>query len=198
MKKEAIAAKSLLKALAVGGAVGGAGYGGYRVGEHLGANRTADAMAAAFTEANQRENQKIRDSFNLFNRRENHALAKNYFQKGVMIGAQLNAAGKLGAPEASAAAIQKKASAEELYERGFNEELEKAGSVGSIIRKSFSNLGKGLMHQGRHAKKLVTQGTMKQKKQRLRNMGKSALTSAKKSKAALGITGGAAAAYTAS
>ena len=60
--------------------------------------------------------------------------------------------------------------------------IEKDAVLGTVI-KSFKTLGKGIAHQFGHAKKLPG-SSGKQVKQRLKHMGQSALTSAKKSKAA--------------
>ncbi len=91
MEKEAIAAKSILKALAGGTAVagltGGAGYLGHKIGYKGGATRATNEMASAFSEANTRENQQIADSFKLFNKKENAAIASNYMRRGMGLGA---------------------------------------------------------------------------------------------------------------
>ena len=95
--------------------------------------------------------------------------------------------------------MDKQAYLEETYNSAFNDELDKlaaAGLVGAglkVLKKSFKNLKSGLVHQGGHAKKLITTGTSKQKKQRLKDMGRSALTTARKSKASLAVGSSAAA-----
>jgi len=194
MNKEAIAAKSLLKALAAGttvaGLTGGAGYLGHQIGYKGGATKATNEMASAFSEANTQENQQIRDSFNMFNKRENAAIASNYMRRGMALGAQLHATGKIKTPE-EMVAMSKTSSIEDIYNAAFEAELEKNAIVGTLA-KSFKAFGKGLSHQGGHIKKQVTQSGKRKMslKTRASHMGRSALSTAKKSKAALGTVAG--------
>lgn len=150
MEKEAGAARSILSALkspvakkiAIGtagaGALATAGVVGHKIGVRSGATRTANAMASAFSQANAKENQKIVDSFNTFNKMENAEIAKGFYRKGITEGAKM---------------IKKSAYIDEIYDNAFNEELEKVGkgnwigSKMSTLAKSFSNLGKAVKFQ---------------------------------------------------
>ncbi len=154
MNKEAIAAKSLLKALAAGttvaGLTGGAGYLGHNIGYKGGATDATNEMAAAFTEANQRENQQIKDSFNLFNKKENAAIASNYMRRGMALGANLHATGKIKTP-AEMSAMAKTSSAEDIYNAAFEAELEKLGA--HPLLKAGIGVAKKLFKKGRSTAK---------------------------------------------
>lgn len=88
MTKEAIAARSLIKALGIGTGAAALGVGSGVMGYRTGAKRTANAMASAFSDANARENQAMINAFNLANKRENAMLANTYLRKGYQLGVQ--------------------------------------------------------------------------------------------------------------
>jgi len=167
MNKEAIAAKSLLKALAIGagtvGVAGGAGYLGHQIGYKGGATKATNEMASAFSEANTQENQQIRDSFNMFNKRENQAIASNYMRRGMALGAELHATGKIKTPAEMAAMsktssvkgeeMNKQAYLEEIYNAAFDAELEKNSSwIGTTVMGGLKTLGKSFKNLGSGAK----------------------------------------------
>jgi len=190
MNKEAAIAQKLLTGLALTGAAGAAGYGGFKVGHNTGAKKAVNEMTSAFYEANQKENKGIVDRFNTFNKVENRAIMNQGLKRGF----------EIGRAKASGKSMNKKAALDYIYKEAFNDELEKLAIPTGLIAKgvktlgkSFKNLGKGLAHQGGHASKITTTKSLAGLKQRVGYMGKSALTSAKKSKAALGTVGGAAA-----
>lgn len=89
MKKTAIAAVPILKAVAGAGLVGGAGYGGYRYGAH----RMGGAMADEFAVQNMAENKAIRDNFRAYNRKENSEIANAALKKGFELGMMQKKAG---------------------------------------------------------------------------------------------------------
>ena len=216
MNKEAIAAKSLLKALTSGklgkslaigsiaGGTGGGAYLGHKVGYKSGATRATNEMASAFSEANATENQQIRDSFNSFNKQENASIADNYMRRGMALGAQLHAAGKIKFPSemskkssVTGEDINKQAYLEEIYNEAFNDELEKCGAPVNLIGmgvRSFKRLGKGLKTLGSHAKRVINPGEGMTRGAAVAKMGRSALSTAKNSQVALGTLG--AGAYT--
>lgn len=205
MEKEAAIAQTLLKAIkspatkltAAGLAAAGAGYGGHRVGFNRGVNRATDQMAVAFSEANTRENQQIVDSFKLFNKKENRVISNQSLRRGMALGAELHATGKIKTP-AEMAAMAK--TSEDAYNAAFEAELEKDAFIGTAIKSglktlkgSFRNLGSGVK-----AMKDVAgmKGVPGGRGAKLRRIGYEAKLTAGKSKAALGtIGGGAAAAY---
>lgn len=178
MNKESGLTSKILTGLAAASAAGGIGYGGYKVGEKKGATKAVDKMTVAFAEANQKENRNIVNSFKAFNEKENMDILRRGFQMGVKY-----------------KDMSKKAALNEIYDAAFQDELEKLAIPASLtsgmktLGKSFKNLGKGLAHQGGHASKMTSTKSLAGLKQRVGWMGKSALTSAKKSKAALTTVG---------
>ena len=151
MNKEAIAAKSLLKAIAAGtsiaGLTGGAGYLGHKVGYKGGATKATNEMATAFQEANHRENQQISDSFKLFNKKENSAIASSYMRRGMALGAELHATGKIRTP-VEMAAMAKTSSEEDIYSAAFEKEIDKHAYLGSVLR-SGMKAAKGLLSKAK-------------------------------------------------
>ena len=182
MEKEALAAKSLLKALAIGGlgagAVGGAGYGGYRYG----AKRATNEMASAFSEANARENNQIVSSFKLFNKKENRAIQQDAFKKGVVMGAHMHASGRIQMPTS----VEKRANAlEQVYHDAFNDEFEKEASVGGSFKRLFRG-GKLTLKRLMQMKGETSRG----KRTALMAAGRAAKHTLAGGKTALGITAG--------
>ena len=214
MKKEAVAAKSILKALALGTAgtalTGGAGYAGHQLGYRSGATRATNEMASAFSEANVRENQQIADAFKLFNKKENRAIASDYMRRGMALGAQLHSAGKIKTP-AEMAELAKTSSFEDIYQAAFENEIDKLAAAGLISKvvqtlgKSFSRLGKGIGDFSASSKRIAKRkeligATKGKKKIQSLNKGLNKMKSyrmgnvketLKGSKAAIGTIGGA-------
>ena len=199
MNKEAIAAKTLLKALVAGtgvaGLTGGAGYLGHKVGYKGGATRATNEMASAFSEANATENQQIRDSFNSFNKQENASIADSYMRRGMALGAQLHAAGKIKFPSemskkssTTGEDMNKQAYLEEIYNEAFNDELEKnagrLGAIYNIVKGSFKNLGQALRSGKNYVKGEIKGSPLSGVS------GKRFKKNIKQSKAALGVIGG--------
>jgi roadblock/LC7 domain-containing protein len=131
MEKNAIAAKTILKTLALGtagvGTLAGTGYAGHKIGFKSGANVTANKMTNAFIDANNRENAQIKDSFMDFNKKENLAIANMYLDKGY----------RAGLKQGNNGAMSK--AAEASYEEAFQKEMSKLGYAG-IIRSGLKTL----------------------------------------------------------
>lgn len=166
MNKEAIAAKTLLKSIAAGtsiaGLTGGAGYLGHKFGYKRGATRATNEMATAFSEANARENKQITDSFKLFNKKENAAIASNYMRRGMALGAELHATGKIKTP-AEMASMAKTSSAEDIYNAAFEAELDKHAFLGSALKKGVKTI-KGLYRKSKPKLKSAGSYVKKHKK----------------------------------
>ena len=140
--KSPMAKKLLIGTLGLSTAAA-AGTGGHAIGYRRGANKAADQMAVAFSEANTRENQNIVDSFKLFNKKENRAIAGSYLNKGVMLGARMHAAGRIKFP------TETPKTASDISEQAFIEELEKLGISLSSIKGAGSSTLKALRGIGR-------------------------------------------------
>ena len=168
----------ILSGIAAAGAIGGTGYGGYKIGEKRGATKAVDKMTVAFSEANQRENRNIINSFKAFNEKENMDILRRGFQMGVKY-----------------KDMNKQAALKEIYDAAFQEELEKIALSGAgagmitkglkTIGKSFTRLRKGADQAVRHGQRVVTGGP-KGRVSAAKGLGKSLLSTAKNSKAAIG------------